>query len=305
MRIVNFLPAIAVAALAASCVPVSARTVTPSTLVSALAEARGGETLTLEAGDYGVVKLPQRAFFPKLTVDSRAARVSGWVIHNAIGVEIDGGVVTGEAQRYAVSIRAAKAVRIANMRIGGAVRGIVVAGSEGVVLVGNTLDSLVSDGINIVDSRQVRVEGNSCGNFSPTASKFENGVKISEGHHPDCIQAWSVQGKTPLSDIAIVNNTGEGRMQGVFFGNGTWGGVDRLEVRGNRFRLAMPNGIVVTNARGAVVRDNVLETIQGTIIQGRRPFAVKTKLLVEGTDLNVCGNKVTSVPNSQGTQKCR
>lgn len=303
--------AIAVAALTAACAPASARTVTPATLPAALADAKGGETLTLAAGDYGVVKLPARVFAPALTIDAAQARITGVVIAKSAGVSISGGTVTGEGLRYAVDIRDAEKVRIANMRITGATRGIVIHKSRDVTLTGNVLDGLRSDGINIALSRQVRVEGNECRNFQPQMAQFDNsGQMIRDGDHPDCIQAWSRPSAPPTSDLVIVNNVAEGQMQGVFLGNHVRngvddGGFDRVEIRGNRMKLSMPNGIVGSGLRGAVIRDNVIETIPGSMNPRRRTSAIRTKLFVEGADLDVCGNTVKELPTGPGTQKCR
>lgn len=303
--------AIAVAALAAACGPASARTVTPATLAGALADAKGGETLTLAAGDYGVVTLPARAFEPSLTIDATNARITGVSVAKSSGVAIDGGIVTGEGRRYAVDIRDAQKIRIANMRISGAMRGIVVSKSRDVTLIGNVLDGLRSDGINIALSHQVRVEANQCRNFRPQMPEFDDaGVMIRDGDHPDCIQAWSRPTAPPTSDLVIVNNVAEGHMQGVFLGNHVRngvddGGFDRVEIRGNRMKLSMPNGIAAAGLRGAVIRDNVIETIPGSVNPRRKTNAIRTKLFVDGAGLDVCGNTVKSLPTSPGTQKCR
>lgn len=287
-------------------------TVSATDFTQALGRARGGQTIVLAPGNYGTVVFPRREFQPALKVDARAATFTGVVLQNVSGVEIEGGTVVGPGGRsYGISIRNARDVRIANMRITGAHRGIVVNQGEGITLFGNTLTGLISDGINIAYSRGVRIENNSCSDFNPTPAVYDSsGARLRDGDHPDCIQAWSRPQFAPTSELVIVNNTADGNMQGVFLGNHIRqgvndGGFDAVIVRGNRVRVSVPNGIFVSSARNSEVTDNVVSTIPGSRLPNRPEREVRAKLLAEGPQIRVCGNRVESLPKNPGQEPCR
>lgn len=286
--------------------------VTPANLERALEQAGGGAKIVLTPGDYGAVAFPARNFRPALQIDARAARFTGITLAKVSGVAIKGGTLRGPGGRsYGISISEARNIRISDMRIGGAHRGIVVNQSENVTLIGNKLTGLISDGINVAYSKRIRVERNSCADFRPTPAIYDaTGKRLRDGDHADCIQAWSRPQFAPTSDLTIVGNEADGLMQGIFLGNHVRdgvddGGFDRVVIRGNRVRVGMPNGILVSNARGGEVTDNVVRTTPGAVLPNRPGWAVRAKLLVKDSTVRVCGNSVESLPGSPGTEPCR
>ncbi len=307
----------AAALFAAASLPPAARaeeaaSVMPANLLQALGRAQGGQTIKLAAEDYGVVVFPRRTFEPPLVIDASAARFSGLVLANVSGVRITGGTVTGPGGRsYGVSIRNARAIEIAQMRITGAHRGVVVDRAQDVALVGNMLEGLISDGINIAYSYGVRVERNECRDFNPTPAVYDAlGKRLRDGDHADCIQAWSRPQFPPTSDLTIINNTADGNMQGIFLGNHSRNGVGRRRLRsGCRERQQdpridaqwhLPHGSAQCEVVG-----NVVSTVPGARLPNRPERAVQAKLMVEGSQIRMCGNRVEGLPKNPGQEPCR
>ena len=139
----------------------------------------------------GVLTIRRKTFDPSITIDAGATTLTGIVLDQADGVTIKGGTIIGPGGRsYGVSIRSSANIRIADMQITGAHRGVVVNESRNIALTGLNLVGLISDGINIALSRKVLVEGNRCRNFRPNIATYDaNGKRIRDGDHPDCIQA--------------------------------------------------------------------------------------------------------------------
>lgn len=260
--------------------------------------AKGGETIKLQAGDYGYLVLPQKRFSRPVTLDAREARFAGLVANDLAGLVVRGGTIQGSGERktVALDIRRSANVRIEGMQISAAHRGIMVDRSEDIELVGNSLTGLISDGINIALSRRVRVEGNRCRDFNPAPAIFDpNGVRLKDGDHPDCIQAWSRPEVPPVSDIVVIDNDIEGQMQGIFFGNHVRGGVDdggfdRITIKNNRVVVAHPNGIRLIDGRDSLVTGNQVATVPGAVLPGGKP--VKAMLNVSGERTIACGNRV-------------
>ena len=284
---------------------------TPRTLIEQIETAKGGATLHLTAGDYGRLIFPRRDFSPSLRLDAEQARFSGIDLTDVSGVEIKGGSVVGTGGRsYGIHIRRARDVRVEGMSISAAHRGIVVGASTRISIVGNTLTGLLSDGVDIALSSWVRVERNTCRNFNPTPALYDaQGRRLKDGDHPDCIQAWSRPHALPTSDLTIVDNDIEGRMQGIFLGNHLRrgvddGGFDRIVIRDNRVRVGVPNGIVLDSARDCVVANNTVQSLPLATVPGRPSLAVKANLRVSGERNLVCGNRVPDVPDTTASKPC-
>jgi nitrous oxidase accessory protein NosD len=286
---------------------------TPETLKARLEAAKGGETIRLAPGDYGVVTFPRRVYSPEITLDARAATFTGLVLMKGGGVTVKGGTVVGPGGRsYGISIRGADNVRIEGMRITGAHRGVVVNESQNIALVDNELTGLISDGIDVALSSKVLVQRNRCHDFSPNLAVFDaNGKKIRDGDHPDCIQAWSRPTRAPTSDIQVLDNVIEsGRMQGIFFGNHVRngvddGGFDRILIRGNRLKVNML-GITLADARDSVVRDNIVDLWPGLVFPERPKFRIRSGVMVlRSTNTQVCQNKVWARGVNTGEGGCR
>lgn len=284
---------------------------TPETLKARLEAAKGGETIRLAPGDYGVVTFPRRVYSPAITLDARAATFTGLVLMKGGGVTVKGGTVVGPGGRsYGISIRGADNVRIEGMRITGAHRGVVVNESQNIALVANELTGLISDGIDVALSSKVLVQRNRCHDFSPNLAVFDaNGKKIRDGDHPDCIQAWSRPTRAPTSDIQVLDNVIEApRMQGIFFGNHVRdgvddGGFDRVVIRGNRLKVNML-GITLGNARDSVVENNVVDVWPELVFPNRPRFRIKPGVRLVGGSATGCGNVVKGGGPNHGEGRC-
>jgi Right handed beta helix region len=291
--------------------------ITPANLAARLEAAKGGETIKLPAGDYGVVTFPKRSFSPGLKINAAQARFKGIVLHNVSGVSISGGTITGppktnepDGKSYGIAMRYASKIRIEVMTISGAHRGVVVGESKDIALIGNRLTGLISDGIDIALSARVRVERNSCRDFSPRPAIYDRkGQMVKDGDHPDCIQAWSRPTAPPTSDLVIIGNDIEGRMQGIFLGNHVRngvddGGFDRVIVRDNRVRVGVGNGIVGGNTRDSIFVGNTVRSIEGSQLPNRPGHRVKANMRVTGLRNIVCDNMIADVPIAEGNRSC-
>jgi hypothetical protein len=291
--------------------------ITSANVDARLADAKAGAQIKLTAGDYGIITFPKRIFSPEIRIDASQARIEGIVLHHVEGVSIKGGTITGppksavpDSKSYGIAMRFAKQIRIEAMTISGAHRGVVVGESADIALIGNKLIGLISDGIDIALSRRVRVERNICRDFTPVAAIFDHkGMMMKDGDHPDCIQAWSRPTAAPTSDLMIIGNDIQGRMQGIFLGNHVRngvddGGFDRVIVRGNKVRVTVGNGIVGGDARDSIFVGNVVRSVEGSQLPNRPGFRVKANLRVTGQRNIVCDNLVPDVPAAEGNRAC-
>ncbi len=303
----GFVAALALSGCAAA---VAEETPAGAQLRQQLEATTGGKIIRLAPGDYGSFTFPQKAFQPAITIDATQARFTGIIIKNAQGIEIRGGTLTGPGGRsYGIQISKARGIRIERMAISGAHRGIVVGESHNVALVENRLTGLISDGINIGGGSGFLIERNICRDFLPTPATFDSaGVRIKDGDHPDCIQAWSRPSYAPTSDLTIIGNDIAGKMQGIFLGNHIRngiddGGFDRVVVKNNRLKIGAPNGIVGGNVRDGLFTDNIVES-DGTTYANKPGVKVKTNMRVTGARIMICNNRVPDVPKAEANARC-
>ncbi|MDZ3833684.1 MAG: NosD domain-containing protein [Sphingopyxis sp.] len=280
-----------------------------------IASARGGETIVLPAGMTGVLTIRRKTFSPAITIDAGAATLTGIVLDQANGVTVKGGTIIGPGGRsYGVSIRSSENIRIADMQITGAHRGVVVNESHGITLTGLNLVGLISDGINIALSRKILIERNRCRDFRPNIATFDaSGKRIRDGDHPDCIQAWSRPTAPPVSDVSVIGNDMDGAMQGIFFGNHVRGGIDdggfdRIVIKDNVVRVSYPHAIALIDVRGATITGNRISTVPGAVQPNQPHRPVVARMNLRGSDIKACDNSVQRVgrePQNPGTSRCR
>ncbi len=313
MRHINTFIAIAgLLALLSSC---SAEALQNMDIDRQIATARGGETIVLPSGMTGVLTIRRKNFTPAITIDAGAATLTGIVLNQVDGVTIKGGTVIGPGGRsYGISIRSSANIRIVDMQITGAHRGVVVNESHDIELSGLNLVGLISDGINIALSRRVLVKRNRCHDFRPNIATYDaNGKRIRDGDHPDCIQAWSRPTAPPVSDITVVDNDIDGTMQGIFFGNHVRdgvddGGFDRIVIKDNIVRVSYPHGITLTDVRGATITGNRISTVPGAVQPNYPHRPVVARMNFRGSGIVACGNSVQRVGRERenpGTSRCR
>ncbi|WP_375262442.1 right-handed parallel beta-helix repeat-containing protein [Palleronia sp.] len=216
--------------------------------------------------------------FEHLVLDYRAAHDAPlWhrmvEVRNATGISFhrvlfDGDLAKGGAPEdlsrptgTALTIRDSQDVTIRDSEFRRFERGIVLSGSDDIVIRDNHLHRLRHDGITMAAVRHVRIEGNRIGNFDrPPAS----------ADHPDMIQMFSTGTDRPSEDIRITDNL-------LLSGHGLWTQsihlrnerVDQgeagsemfyrdIEISGNVIANAHLNGILVGETQGLVIRRNTL-----------------------------------------------
>ena len=212
--------------------PVAAKTitVTPATFDSAVASARGGDTLAL-VGNFGSIRIINRDFASNVTINASRATFSGTLtLNNVDNLTVSGGVfdISGApAYTQAAAVYGGRNITFSAARMIGTAggEGITFSGTTGAVVTNstftglqvavvlgsvtngvatrNTITGSVSDGIDIANSHGVTASYNSCSGGNP-----------GPGVHPDCVQLWSVTGQPLQSDIIVRNNTATGPTQG-------------------------------------------------------------------------------------------
>lgn len=285
----------------------------PSQVSRLLANAKPGQVIVLPSSARGeTIGLTNRHFSPAIRIDARNALLSGVVIRNSSGIILSGGTVMGPGGRsYGINISHSKNIRVEDMTISGAHRGIVMGRSQDIAVVNNQLVGLIAEGVNIALSQRVLIQGNRCANFNPTpATRDAAGNLIKDGDHPDCIQAWSRPDGTPTGDVWVVGNHIEGRMQGIFFGNHVRngvddGGFDRIVIENNNIRVSSYHGVTLYASRGGRVRNNQIATIPGLFNPKppHRPVMAGLRL-IGNVNVAACGNTVEGRTSGDGLARC-
>ncbi|MBW8812445.1 MAG: right-handed parallel beta-helix repeat-containing protein [Caulobacterales bacterium] len=163
--------------------------------------------------------------------------------------------------------------------------GIVVGRVTGFRIADNELAGLRSDGIDVAESRQGVIEGNSC-----------RDTRVRDTEHPDCIQLWSRPTSPPTADVMIRKNHATGHTQGISLFNHTRdgvndGGFDRITIEDNEVEVAFPNGIALTEGRDSLVRNNKVRTLAGAQYIAR---------ITTGDGTIRCGNRVAAGAGKAG-----
>lgn len=331
------LPLVIVASLAgatAASTAASAATLaaTPTTLEGALARAKPGDTVVLGDGNYRGLRIVGRTFEPALTIEARAARVTGVELRDVKGVTLRGGqyhlpapvkhprngsLVFGQTIR----VDASQGVKV----IDADVLGPGVLEANGPFGDGYGVFVVRSSGIEVVSSRfrgfKTGIVLSKVDGFTMRANVFRamrsDGIQIGEGRrgliedndcgatrirdieHPDCIQLWSRPTSPPTADIVIRRNRAVGTMQGVFLGNKVRegvddGGFDRITIEDNILDVGYPNGIAIEDGRNSVVRNNKVTTIAGA--------RWRASINLKRGDAKRCGNSVQAAAGRPSMQ---
>lgn len=269
---------------------------TPANLPQVLARARGGDTVSLAPGSYPTLMLEAREFTPPLTIEAGTAAVAGLNVADVKGLVWRGGTLRAPiadgvaAKGYAVLILRSERITLRGASIGSAKRGIVMGASRDILIARNRIVGVTVDGINIgAGNSFITLDGNFCETFNTGKA------------HPDCYQAWSREGR-PVSDIVVTNNIARGMAQGIYFGNvpnrasGGDPGFDRVRIENNTVDILWPNGIVATDCRDCVIRNNIVTSMPGA------RFRAKV-LAVRGSGI-ACGNTVRALPQLKAVRPC-
>ena len=290
-------------------------TITVSTsaqLYAALKTVKGGETILLKGGDYGVLALgPKSGFditFPSnvtiasanaadpakfsaikmigaanVTVDGvvfdytfkagdslslRPNEITGSQNIKIINSTFDGDVASGVSATsdgfgtgQGLAVRACSGVKIENNEFFNWHRALVVGHSKDVIVKGNDVHDIRSDGMNFVNVQKVLIEKNHIHDFRASYDSLD---------HRDMIQFWTTGTKTPSTDITIRGNTldiGDGAStQTIFMRNemvdtGQAGKAmfyKNVLIEDNTIYNSHLHGITVGETSGLVIRNNAL-----------------------------------------------
>jgi len=123
--------------------------------------------------------------------------------------------------------------------------------SQGVSVERGKFCDLRGDGVQSTGSSRVTISRNVFTDFYPRP-----------GDHPDAIQFFTLNQKTPATDITVTDNIvtrGRGGIiQGVFMGNEAKIPYEGVLIAGNALEGTMYNGIAVSCGRRVTVRDNAI-----------------------------------------------
>jgi parallel beta-helix repeat protein len=283
-----------------------------SQLLSALAEADGGETITLKDGHYGSLKITQD-FASTVTLraeDPFDAKMSGLIVSGASNLRIDGidfesGTNGGKGGKI-VSIEASsRNITIVNSEVSGKVdsvyvghNGIQVSNSSFVSITNNDVHD-ISNGIVVFGSNNVIVSGNEINYYANDALKFagvrtvniEDNISYGrvfpeKGAHNDFIQ---FQGAS--SDVEITGNVFlpvYAASQGIWMGNASY---HDITIEQNIIMTGMLRGISIPEGSDITVRNN-------TLLNTPEKMHTATKILVASG--SVVENNITTTKKGGG-----
>lgn len=162
---------------------------------------------------------------------------------------------------FGAVIRGGRDIHIEGNRIRGFWKGLLVRETEGLVVVGNDVSEVRSDGMNFVQVAHARIEGNHIHSFHRSLSSED---------HSDMIQIWTAQTEWPSHDVVIrgnVLNAGTGwYTQSIFMGNER-ARQDRtntslyyrdITIENNVIINAHLHGITVGQVIGLTIRNNTV-----------------------------------------------
>ncbi len=282
---------------------------TPANLAAMLSRAVGGDTVKL-VGTFGEVRLTNRAFTSRVTIDASSAvmnttmvldhdrnvAVSGgtfniaangqWAkgiaVYEGANVYIDGVTVHGggTVDQFGVSFSGTHNVQVTNSKFSGLYSAIGLGSLTAGFIAKNTIVGSTSDGIDIADSHNVTAVLNSCTGTNPR-----------EGAHPDCIQMWSVAGHALTSDITVTNNNAYGSTQGFTdFDAGL-----RLTISNNTVTSTYSQAVACYDCVSSTISNNHVSTLPGAAYQARVQIVRGSGNIVSG---NVVGSYVEPQHNA-------
>jgi len=167
----------------------------------------------------------------------------------------------GYPTAYALTIGGCRNIRVEGCCLSHFMRGIIVSGSSGVVVQGNDLGRLRSDGINIVAVQDLQIVDNYLHDFIRAPGT---------GDHADMIQFWTNRSTVPTTDVMIRGNVlrsgAGGTTQSIFMRNEE---VDKgrageemfyrdIRIEENVIVNGHLHGITLGEAVGVTVRANTL-----------------------------------------------
>ena len=305
-------------------------------LSAALNAARGGEVFNLAPGNYGALNIRNRTFSNAITIRSadpsrpavfgrtQLGTVSGvnfsgvtfanplsgatplWTpavqLYSSARINFSGVTVRGSMDGNAandghgIGVRGSTGISISNSTFTQLNRAITLNTSQGILVSGNTVSNVRSEGVNLAQVQNVRIIGNSFSNFHPV-----------NGDHPDAIQAWTTGTNRPSANIIISGNlivgSAGGRMQGIFITDQTGNPALRYQgvvVTNNTLVGTSWHGITLGHADGVAITGNNVITMPDPKIDRSWIRVADATGIVNGNTARqiVLGPGVTSANNA-------
>jgi len=158
---------------------------------------------------------------------------------------------------YMLSVQSCSNIEVSNNDIHDAFRGGIYGNVDGLVVEGNTLHHIRTDGFDFTIVNHVQITNNSFTDFHRNAE---------EGDHPDGIQFWANNGDS--TDVLISGNSfmvGDGiAYQSIFIESDVPGnGYEDFTITNNLIYNAHHHGITVTDGSGITIESNTVLAIPG------------------------------------------
>ena len=260
-------------------------------LGAAFGQARGGETILIAPGDYGMLFLRGRSFPSRVTLRAqdpqrppRFAMIRVLQCANVELVSLDcGGQAKPVNQSWLgfVDVRTSQRISMRNLRVtglldqpGGFSRdlGVFIRDCSEIVLQ-NSFISRLHQGLTLFHVQGVDVSGNKFEQICMDAMRCvgtSNGVIANNSvtkfiahptDHCDGLQIFTGTGIIPCSNIIIRNNTfiygpGLGLVQGIFIRSETREPHKNISIENNLVYSEVWHGITLSNTIGGIIRNN-------------------------------------------------
>jgi parallel beta-helix repeat protein len=211
----------------------------------------------------------------------------------------------GFGTAFALGITGSDGITLENSEIRGFLRGVVIGRTRNIIISGNDVHSMRSDGLNFAQVENVAVTDNHIHDFlrSPTS-----------GDHPDMIQFWTNGTTSPSRNIRIADNVlnsgTEPWTQSLFMRNDM---VDRglagdemfyrdITIENNVIINAHAHGISVGETDGLVIRNNtvVRNAMSALDIKNISVTEPKINVAERSRNVEILRNVTRAVPNAKG-----
>ena len=301
----SHLPVLAVLCITAPAAAQAITITNASQLMAALSTAKGGEVFDLAPGDYGQLTLKNFQFANAVTIRSanasKPATFGKTTINGSSGIKFDKVEFanplssTGNSWDPAVYVYGSKGISFNSVSVHGSLdnnplndgygifsrnsnnvsvtnsqftqltRAVVVNTNDNILLAGNNVYGVRSEGFNLASVQGAKIIGNKFSDFHPQT-----------GDHPDAIQIFSAGATRPSTNIQISNNLIVGapgqQMQGIFVTTQKSGPYpyQNVTISNNVLVGTMWHGITLMDATGASVTGNTLFTIGGQTVTSTR-----------------------------------
>jgi hypothetical protein len=305
-------------------------------LNAALKSAKAGSAILLAPGRYDDVRVDQIKG-QGVTVTSADARspavLTRFYITNTTGLTFSNLVLTTEGSEdpYPFRIGYSSGVILANLSVHGSMdgnpqddqSGLWVGNSDHITIRNSELQEL-SNGIVHVNATNLLIDGNYIhdigtdgihGGGSSNVTISNNHITdfhVVDGQHPDAIQFWTVNTKASVANITITGNLierGKGStLQGIFMGNEAGLPYKAVTISGNIIIGGMYNGITLGDGDGLTVTGNtvlqfddqpswiVLRFAKNATVSGNR----MSQLTYVETKAKEADNKIIGTPKDKG-----